>query len=449
MPANKQSDKSTLSARLKEAREYLGLSQEEVARVLRIPRTAVSLIENGERNVSALELKQLADVYQRPLGFFTGDSTQEPSVPSDVAHLARTASKLTPSDREELIRFAQFLEAKRKEYKGTMSFREDLLIGAKAAAELHAKLGIRHQIESTSSSVDVFATIRRLRSALLFKKLDGILGAYVPAKTPGIMITTQRPLPIQRFTGGHELGHFFMRHEPSFDGEEILNFTKETVSMEAQANGFAAEFLMPRWLLNFHARRHGWNRDSVQKPETVYQLSLRLGTSYAATCLSLKNHGILDSGKADELLQIPPKSIKQSLLPNLKPENWFLDIWVLTDKDRGAAVQGEKGDLFLLRLDEMPGAGYLWDVEDLQNQGFAILNNTQSETDEEVGGPIVREVMASVTSPLKGKMAMRLGRPWEQPDHPAAGQFELAFDLQGKEQPGISRAQRLELEEAK
>jgi hypothetical protein len=36
--------------------------------------------------------------------------------------------------------------------------------------------------------------------------LDKLLGAYVPAEEPGILITTKRPLSIQRFTAAHELG---------------------------------------------------------------------------------------------------------------------------------------------------------------------------------------------------------------------------------------------------
>jgi len=104
-----------LGSRLKEAREYFALSQEEVAKILRVPRSAISLIETGDRKVDALELKKFADLYQRPLEFFTGEVKREPSLSGDVLHLARAVSKLTASDREELMRFAQFLESKRKQ----------------------------------------------------------------------------------------------------------------------------------------------------------------------------------------------------------------------------------------------------------------------------------------------------------------------------------------------
>ena len=64
--------RETLSARLKEAREYRGFSQEEVSRYLGIPRTAVSLMENGSRRVEALELRRLANLYQTTMDSLTG-----------------------------------------------------------------------------------------------------------------------------------------------------------------------------------------------------------------------------------------------------------------------------------------------------------------------------------------------------------------------------------------
>ena len=35
-------------------------------------------------------------------------------------------------------------------------------------------------------------------------------------------MTTQRQLPVQRFTAAHELGHAALGHEASLDEEEIL-----------------------------------------------------------------------------------------------------------------------------------------------------------------------------------------------------------------------------------
>src|SRR5688500_13794999 len=72
-----------LGAKLREAREYVGLKQEQVAQHMELPRTAVSEIENGRRGVSAIELKRLARLYQRPVTWFTGEEA-EAVVPPDV-----------------------------------------------------------------------------------------------------------------------------------------------------------------------------------------------------------------------------------------------------------------------------------------------------------------------------------------------------------------------------
>jgi transcriptional regulator with XRE-family HTH domain len=103
---------TALGVRLREGREYVGLKQEEVARHLGIPRTAVSEIENGKRDVKVPELQKLARLYQRPVSWFTGEGEAE--VPADIAFLARTASSLSDNDRQELQRFADFLRSKAK-----------------------------------------------------------------------------------------------------------------------------------------------------------------------------------------------------------------------------------------------------------------------------------------------------------------------------------------------
>lgn len=105
-------DRSQLAQRLREARDYLGLSQEEVSRILKVPRSAISLIESGERKVDVLELKRFADLYKQPIEHFTGGSSKSSTeeFKGEVAHLARAASRLSVQDRAELMRFTEFLQ---------------------------------------------------------------------------------------------------------------------------------------------------------------------------------------------------------------------------------------------------------------------------------------------------------------------------------------------------
>lgn len=94
-----------LATRLREVREYLGLSQQYVADKTGIARSAVSDIERGMRKVDSLELRKLARLYMYPVGYFLG----EEEVDEEVRALARAVTDLTEDDRAEVVRFAQFL----------------------------------------------------------------------------------------------------------------------------------------------------------------------------------------------------------------------------------------------------------------------------------------------------------------------------------------------------
>ena len=97
-----------LAERLQSVREYLGLSQQFVADHTGIPRVAISAIENGKRKVEAIELEALARLYKHSVTYFLDGALEEPA---SVRALAREATGLTERDREEVLRFAQFLKS--------------------------------------------------------------------------------------------------------------------------------------------------------------------------------------------------------------------------------------------------------------------------------------------------------------------------------------------------
>jgi transcriptional regulator with XRE-family HTH domain len=107
-----EEEQERLSRRLRESREYLGLSQEIVAEQLGIPRASLSAIETGKRKVSGVELKQLARLYRRSVASLLGDdefAQEELSEDETVRALFRTTRQLSEQDRQQLLRFAQFL----------------------------------------------------------------------------------------------------------------------------------------------------------------------------------------------------------------------------------------------------------------------------------------------------------------------------------------------------
>lgn len=325
------------------------------------------------------------------------------------------------------------------------SLRDAILAGTKTAVQLHDEYGLRADVEHTGGGVDVFGTLLRLRTPLIFRPLDGILGACLPGPPVGVLISTQRPLRVQRFTGAHELGHVAMGHEASLDGEEILSRVPDRDTYdprEVAADAFAAAFLMPRWLLQIHARRQRWNRESMREPGVVYQLSLRIGASYDATCRALEREKIIDRSTRDQLLKVPPKRIKQELLPEHELANWHADVWLLTERDQGLAIEGQADDIFVLKLTEKGGAGYLWNLDGLSKAGFLVLNDRREipTPDAAIGAPVTRALTAQHPDPSSGHFSIELRRPW-QPTAPPLSSLHVAYDLFGKE-VGLPRAAR-------
>jgi transcriptional regulator with XRE-family HTH domain len=97
-----------LGERLRRSREYLGLSQGEVAAYLNVSRPAITNIEAGKRKVSTFELARLARLYRQPYEFFLGEAPEVTEDETTVA-LFRAARELGDRDKEQLLRFAQFL----------------------------------------------------------------------------------------------------------------------------------------------------------------------------------------------------------------------------------------------------------------------------------------------------------------------------------------------------
>ena len=96
----------TLGLRLKDAREYRGLSQGDVAAHIGVSRSALSRMEGGKRNVSAVELGRLAKLYKASMASLAGrDSRDDES----IGKLARATATLAEKDREEVLRFAEYL----------------------------------------------------------------------------------------------------------------------------------------------------------------------------------------------------------------------------------------------------------------------------------------------------------------------------------------------------
>jgi transcriptional regulator with XRE-family HTH domain len=102
-------DAEALAGRLREAREFLNLSQQFVADQTGLPRSAVSDIERGARRVDSLELKRLAALYRLPPSHFLGEDEELVAIDPTARALARATKDMGEPAKQQLLRFAQFL----------------------------------------------------------------------------------------------------------------------------------------------------------------------------------------------------------------------------------------------------------------------------------------------------------------------------------------------------
>jgi transcriptional regulator with XRE-family HTH domain len=112
--------KTSLGAKLKQARLEAELKQEQAARYLRVTPSAISTMESGQRKVDSMELFYLSKLYGKPMEWFF-----------DEEHPLTTARGIRWYDKDPLIREIIFLmekaapELRRKAAYGILGFLSD------------------------------------------------------------------------------------------------------------------------------------------------------------------------------------------------------------------------------------------------------------------------------------------------------------------------------------
>lgn len=313
------------------------------------------------------------------------------------------------------------------------------------ASAIHARHQSRERVEEHPGPIDVQSILGEMGISVLFQPLDNLLGAYVRQQSgSGILVTTRRSLHLQRFTAAHELGHLVLGHEQSLDSEVGIWGEPGRDPQEASADVFAAELLMPKWLYVLHAKRHGWSRQKLAVPDIVYQLSLRMGVSYDATCVGLEAQGILPASTVRLLRKEKPKSCKVRALGNISLDDYRANVWVMDEGDDGGQCMAGPGDVFVFTLVELTGSGYVWTVEPLLEAGFNVLDDSRvsaAASVEAVGAGCVRRLVVRAPSPASCAVALEQRRPWTNAAEPLKT-LTLYLETFGAEISGFSRHHR-------
>lgn len=328
------------------------------------------------------------------------------------------------------------------------------LKGALAAEKIHKLLEVRERFTATHERVDVFDALAWLDVRVVFKPLDGLLGAYIRGETPGVVIGTKRPLSVQRFTAAHELGHAVLAHEPSLDSPNVLRraannerFPKvsgfASYLQEIEADAFAGAFLLPNWLISHHARKHSWTRGDLGVAEIVYQLALRCGASYQATVWALERNGVVGIDERIRLLGVQPKQIKQQLGHVIGAADTRQDAWVLGEGDDRADLPLGIGDTLTVALAQQASAGYIWIEKAPPPSTLTVLDTTVSVDAQHPGAPSTKRAFYRADDSGAGTLPFEYIRPWEK-----IGVRDIAFNfLVTEPEKGLSRANRLRMME--
>ncbi|MEW5813090.1 MAG: ImmA/IrrE family metallo-endopeptidase [Actinomycetota bacterium] len=225
------------------------------------------------------------------------------------------------------------------------------------ATRLHRDLGTTFDVP-----VDVLGIARSLGLVLMMQPLDNLLGFYVRGEqSSGIVINSQRPESLQRFTLAHEIGHHVLGHELSADDEHTLDHFDPDSLPEVAAQAFAASLLMPLPLVNKALRDLPATRQRRRlEPSDAYLFSRQLGVSYTAGVWALQRNRRLSLDDARTFIRRGALAAKNALIGEDPLSDPRADVWMLTAENNDLSVMCRIGDEIRVQLPEDTSSGLAW-----------------------------------------------------------------------------------------
>lgn len=299
---------------------------------------------------------------------------------------------------------------------------------------------------SWDEEIDIFSIIEDAGLPLMFRPMKQLLGAYLPAdtkvgSTPGILVNSNHPRSLQRYTAAHEFAHHLQDKTLSLDEHiEVLERGQQVLlkPRERFAEVFASWFLMPPQLVTNLTNRLGIDPKS-SGPKEVYQLSLVFGTSYKATIAQLLSLREINFSQATALRKTQPREIKLSLSWDEPLANSRCDIWLITEKYNGQTIHPRVGDEIHLSMAETPSTGYVWvpvsggpQMNQVNQRFIEVMNASHFDAEGK------HEFRFILIEPGDYNLILSMQRPWLNVQS-QVNQFGLALIVE-KEHEGINPA---------
>ena len=244
-----------IGQRLRFARESRHITQEAAGTVLGLQRSAISLMESGQRQVSTLELTRLADLYGRSVEWFVNPDSplkqEDPVVALFRAEPGLQNEVVQEQARRCLRLLREGASLRRLTSRGTdVSLPSYDLPPPRSVGQAIAQGQLvaeqeRRRLDLGNAPVKVPETLARQNIWTAALPLpDEISGLFLSSPDFGMAVLANlNQAPVRRqFSFAHEHGHALMDRDEAATVTSTHNAKTRT---EQRANAFAAAFLMP------------------------------------------------------------------------------------------------------------------------------------------------------------------------------------------------------------
>ena len=329
-------DQKELGRRIRRVREAWGMTQEEVAHYLGIPRSSVSQIENGKRSVSGIELSRLAYLFGKDIRSFVAKEASDEEDP--LVGLFSLYPELSQKDVVESVRRCIALARELTNLERLLDINPNILPtytlppprrkweaiqqGERIAAEERRRLGLGL---APLPDVAALLELQGLRTAqvTLPEDISGVM-LFEPQIGFLVLVNCEHHILNQRFSYVHEYCHVLVDRD---QGKLVSRSSERDKLVEVRANAFAASFLMPPEAVRQFLYALGKGCSSRMEPEMlgeegpvearvqagpetqdiqlydVVQLAHYFGLNRKAACYRLQSLQLITDSELETLLE--------------------------------------------------------------------------------------------------------------------------------------------------